>query len=115
MQLNDFNEIRSNVANKIKTNFGNKINYIEFYDIVEVEGYWSFKIGFYAYDYFFVVFNYELDIIGFSIEIGNGKLLSILNTHNCYSNTNMDSYIQNVIKSIELRIPDKYLISRGWK
>ena len=27
----------------------------------------------------------------------------------------MDSYLQNVIEALELRIPDKYLKIRGWK
>ena len=62
-----------------------------------------------------MVFSYELDIIGFSIEVGNGRLLSITNAHNCYSNTDMDIYIQEVVEELELRIPDKYLKSRGWK
>ena len=30
-------------------------------NIVEETGHWSFKIGFLAYDYFAVVFKYELD------------------------------------------------------
>jgi len=27
----------------------------------------------------------------------------------------MDSYLQNVIEELELRIPDKYLKIHGWK
>ena len=99
---------------KIKKIFGNKIRGIEYYDVVEEAGHWSFKIGFFAYDYFYVVFTYELDIIGFSIEIGNGRLVSIMNTHNCYSNTDMEAYIQRIVEELELRIPDKYLQTRGW-
>ena len=89
MQLNDFNKIRMEIGRKIKQSFGN--------------------------NYFSVVFSYELDIIGFSIEVGNGKLLSVINEHNCYSNMDMDSYLQNVIEELELRIPDKYLKIHGWK
>ena len=65
-------------------------------------------------DYFYVVFTYELDIIGFSIEVGNGRLISVMNTHNCYSNTDMEAYIQRIVEELELRIPDKYLQTRGW-
>ena len=72
-----------------------------------------FKIGFFAYDYFYIVFTYELDIIGFSIEVGNGRLVSVMNTHNCYSNTDMDAYIQRIVEELELRIPDKYLQTHG--
>ena len=115
MQLNDFNKIRMEIGRKIKQSFGNKIRGMEFYDIVEKTGHWSFKICFIAYNYFSVVFSYELDIIGFPIEVGNGKLLSVINEHNCYSNMDMDSYLQNVIEELELRIPDKYLKIHGWK
>ena len=114
MQQNNFNDIRIDTGKKIKKIFGNKIRGIEYYDVVEEAGHWSFKIGFFAYDYFYVVFTYELDIIGFSIEVGNGRLISVMNTHNCYSNTDMEAYIQRIVEELELRIPDKYLQTRGW-
>lgn len=114
MQQNDFNDIRIDVDKRIKKIFGDKIRSIEFYDIVEEQGHWAFKIGFFAYDYYYIVFTYELDIIGFSIEVGNGRLVSVMNTHDCYSNTDMDAYIQEVAKELELRIPDKYLQTHGW-
>ena len=59
MQQNNFNDIRIDTGKKIKKIFGNKIRSIEFYDVVEETGYWSFKIGFFAYDYFYIVFTYE--------------------------------------------------------
>lgn len=114
MEKNKFNDIRIDVGKRIKKIFGNKIRSIEFYDVVEEEGCWSFKIGFFAYDYFYVVFTYELDIIGFCIEVGNGRLVSVINTRNCYSNTDMDAYIHGVVKELELRVPDKYLQTHGW-
>ena len=49
MQLNDFNKIRMEIGRKIKQSFGNKIRGMEFYDIVEKTGHWSFKICFIAY------------------------------------------------------------------
>ena len=114
MQQNNFNDIRIDTGKKIKKIFGNKIRGIEYYDVVEEAGHWSFKIGFFAYDYFYVVFTYELDVIGFSIEVGNGRLISVMNTHNCYSNTDMEAYIRRIVEELELRIPDKYLQTRGW-
>lgn len=114
MQQNDFKEIRTTIGKKIKQSFGNKISSLEFLDVVEVAGHWSFKIKFIAYNYFVIVFTYELDIIGFSIEVGVGKLVSVSDEHSCYSDTDMDSYLQRVISEIELRIPDKYLKAYGW-
>ena len=43
-----------------------------------------------------------------------GRLISVMNTHNCYSNTDMEAYIQRIVEELELRIPDKYLQTRGW-
>lgn len=46
MQQNNFNDIRIDTGKKIKKIFGNKIRGIEYYDVVEEAGHWSFKIGF---------------------------------------------------------------------
>lgn len=48
------------------------------------------------------------------MEVGNGRLISVMNTHNCYSNTDMEAYIQRIVEELELRIPDKYLQTHGW-
>ena len=69
MQQNNFNDIRIDMGKKIKKIFGNKIRGIEYYDVAEEAGHWSFKIGFFAYDYVYVVFTDELDIIVVSIEV----------------------------------------------
>ena len=114
MQKNELEDIRIDVGERIRKIFGNKIKSITYYDIVEEPGRWAFNIGFYAYGYYYIVFTYELDIIGFSIEVGNGRLVSVMNTHDCYSGTDMDAYIQRVAKELELRIPDKYLQAHGW-
>ena len=47
-------------------------------------------------------------------RVGNGRLISVMNTHNCYSNTDMEAYIRRIVEELELRIPDKYLQTRGW-
>ena len=115
MQLSEFNEIRVGIRRKIKEIFGNRIGSLETFDIVEQANHWAFKIRFIAYDYVVIVFNYELDIIGFSIEIGEGRSIGIINEFTCYSSVDIDEYINRVRTMIELRIPDKYLLECGWK
>ena len=115
MQHDEFNDIRKNIGRAIKDKFGNKIKGIEIFDVVDEPSHWSFKIRFVAYDYFVVVFNYELDIIGFSLEFNEGRYVSLLNGHNCYTDINFDKYLETVQNNLELRIPDKYLIAYGWK
>lgn len=114
MQQNDFKEIRMEIGRKIKQFFGNRIGSLEFYDIVEEVGHWSFKIRFIAYNYFIILFNYELDIIGFSIEVGCENKICIIDEHICYSDVDLDSYLKRVKDEIELRIPDKFLRVHGW-
>ncbi|WP_455950840.1 hypothetical protein [Eubacterium sp.] len=115
MQQSEFEKIRMDIGRKIKNIFGNRIRNLEFFDIVEVENHWAFKLRFIAYDYFVILFNYDLDVIGFSIEISENRMISILNEHVCYSDVDLEQYIQKVKSRIELRIPDKYLIECGWK
>lgn len=115
MQQSEFKEIRLEIGRKLKEIFGNRIGSLEFFDIVEEANHWAFKIRFIAYDYFVILFNYELDVIGFSIEIGDNKKIAIINEHACYSDVDLDLYIDKVKTMIELRIPDKYLLGCGWK
>lgn len=114
MQYDEFNDIKKNIGRAIKDKFGTKIKGIEIFDVVDEPSHWAFKIRFVAYEYFVVVFNYELDIIGFSLELNEGRYVSILNSHNCYTDVDFDEYIEKVKDNLELRIPDKYLAAYGW-
>ncbi len=79
MQLDEFKKIRVEIAKSIKNIFGERSKSIEVFDVVEEPGHWAFKIKFISYDYLFVLFNYELDIIGFSVDVGSGKFVSLSN------------------------------------
>ena len=115
MQLNSTETMAFEISKKIAQKFGNKISSRQIYDVVDEASHRAFKISFIAYDYFVVLFNYELDIIGFSIEVGAAKYISLSKNHNCYSGVNMDSYLEEIKNELELRIPDKFLEARGWK
>lgn len=114
MHQDEFMNIKREVGIAIREKFGDKIGGIEIFDVVNEPSHWAFRIRFIAYDYFVVVFNYELDIIGFSIEINEERYISVLSGHNCYSEIDFEKYLQEVQKSLELRIPDKYLKAKGW-
>jgi len=114
MHQSDIKLIRAEITKKIKEVFGNRVRSLEVYDIVDEPSHWAFKIRFIAYNYFAILFNYELDIIGFSIQMGSDKYISLSHDHKCYSDTNMDVYLKEIKKELELRIPDKYLIAHGW-
>lgn len=48
------------------------------------------------------------------MQMGSDKYISLSCGHKCYSDTNMDVYLEEIKKELELRIPDKYLIANGW-
>lgn len=114
MQQDEFMNIKKEVGKAIKEKFGDKIGGIEIFDVVNEPSHWAFKIRFIAYDYFVVVFNYELDIIGFSIEVNGERYIRLLSGHYCYSEIDFGKYLQEIQESLELRIPDKFLKAKGW-
>jgi len=48
------------------------------------------------------------------MQMGSDKYISLSRDHKCYSDTNMDVYIEEFKKEVELHIPDKYLIANCW-
>ena len=114
MELNDIQMKAIEVSKKLKSTFGNRITSTKIYDLVDEANHYSFKIGFLAYNYFSVVFQYELDIIGCYIEGGNNACISLILEKHCYSDTNLDDYIAQMKNELEIRIPDKYLKAKGW-
>jgi hypothetical protein len=102
------------ISEIIESKFGNKIDTTTLYDIVDVRGHQQFKIKFQAYDYFVIIFSYDLDIIGCSIVQGHDNYISLVTGKNTYSDTNFDVYFEKIKHELELRIPDKFLSARGW-
>lgn len=114
MERSAFDEIRLDVWKKIKEFYGDRVKGMEFYDIVDEPDMWTFKIGFFAYDYFWVVFRYKLDEIRMSICCGDGRYFHISSGEDFYSTAKLDEFFEDARKEIELRIPDKFLKAKGW-
>lgn len=114
MELNEIQLMAVNISKKFRDILGNRISNTKIYDVVDVPNHHSFKIKFVAYNYFSIIFQYELDIIGCHIECGNDVCISLTSGQHCLSDTDIERYILNLKDEIELRIPDKYLKSKGW-
>ena len=71
MQLNDTVKLAQEISKEMRIIFKDKIDATQIYDVNDDINHRAFKIKFIAYDYFVVIFNYEQDIIGCSIEQGN--------------------------------------------
>ncbi len=115
MQNDELNDVINSVFKAIQNQFGNRIKDIEIVNVVDVPSYWAFNINFIAYNYFFVVFTYDLGSIGFSLILNQKHPVSLLNSSDWYSNIDFDKYFQMVQDNLESRIPDKYLKAYGWK
>ena len=115
MELNETEKIAIEIKKIIMEIMGDRIDDPEIYGIVNVSPHCQFEIRFVAYDYFPVVFNYEQGIIGCSIKCGKHCWISLVKGQHCYSRTDFNAYFSEAKKELELRIPDKYLIAKGWK
>lgn len=114
MELNDTQKKAIEISKKIINIMGERISTPKIYDVVHESNHYAFKIGFIAYDYFSVVFQYELDVIGCYIECGKQECISLIKGRNCYSDSDLNAYFSEIKNELELRIPDKYLIAKGW-
>ena len=85
MKLNKIQLMAVNISKVLKNILNDRISSSKIYDLVDEPNHHSFKIGFTAYNYFYVVFQYNLDIIGCYIEVGNNICIPLITDKNCYS------------------------------
>ncbi|RIW30385.1 hypothetical protein D3H55_16740 [Bacillus salacetis] len=106
-------EIAKSIVRKIKGYFGNKTGSFSIYDLTD-DPYSMFNITFDAYNYFFVTFSYNRGSIGCSISQGQYGL-ELKNSQQWYDSADWDIFLKELQDQLELRIPDKFLESTGWK
>ena len=99
------------VSEMINNYFQNRVENIELYGKVLTNPE-SFEIRFIAYNYFSVSFTYEIEF-GCSILYGDSHLWLQNSQHN-WETADFDIFFQELQQELELRIPDKFLESRGW-
>ena len=114
MQLNEMDKKAMSLCDKIEENFEERVENLSIYDVVDVPNHHMFKLNFAAYDYFWIQFNYENGLCGFSL-VFNDQFGTSLGKRLAYSEiTDWDSYLKDIMEEIELRIPDKFLKAKGW-
>jgi hypothetical protein len=117
MEDNKMLRLAEETREKIKSVFGDRITEPKIVDVVEYPQYRAFRLEFIAYDYFFMMFNYEADFCGFTISIGNrlGADLNDGDKPTFYSEIrDWDKYLKELMIEVESRIPDKFLKAKGW-
>ena len=115
MELNETGKFAVETSRMIRTYFGNRMDSLGIYDIVEEANHHEFKIDFGAYDFFAIEFDYENDICEFFIVLSKEVKLSLTKEPAVYSQiSDWDSYLKGIKDELELRIPDKFLKAKGW-
>lgn len=115
MELNNMDILAMELCDKIEEVFGDKVETITAYDIVDQPNHHMFKLNFAAYDYFWIQCNYENDYFGFSIVLNDQFSVSLSEEKYAYSEIlDWDNYLRKIMANIELRIPDKFLKAKGW-
>ena len=85
------------------------------YDVFDVPNHYILRLVFRVYDYYWVQFNYDNGLCGFSIDLGNEFGASLESKIRSYMGTkDWDSYLKEIMAEIEFRIPDEYLKAKGW-
>ena len=117
MEDNKMLRLAEETREKIKSVFGDRITEHKIVDVVEYPQYRAFRLEFIAYDYFFMLFNYDRGFCGFTISIGDrfGASLNKGNKPTFYSEIrDWDKYLKELMIEVESRIPDKFLKAKGW-
>ena len=108
-------DLATEVSERIQRAFGDRASDMTIYDVVDVPNHHMFSIKFKAYDYYWVQFNYDNDLCGFSIDLGDEFGASLESKMRSYMGTkDWDSYLKEIMAEIELRIPDEFLKAKGW-
>ena len=107
--------IKQEVIERIQRSFGDRVTEITICELVDVPNHYILRLVFRVYDYYWVQFNYENDLCGFSIVLNDEFGASLESGMRSYMATSdWDSYLKEIIAEIELRIPDEYLKTKGW-
>ena len=108
-------EIKLEVIGRIERYFGDRASEVTICELVDVPNHYILRLVFRAYDYYWVQFNYDNDLCGFSIVLNDEFGVSLENEMRSYMGTkDWDSYLREIMSEIELRIPDEFLKAKGW-
>ena len=108
--------IKQEVIERIQRSFGERATEITICELVDVPNHYILRLVFRAYDYYWVQFNYDNDLCGFSIDLSDEFGASLESEMRSYMGTkDWDSYLKEIMLEIESYIPEKYLKAKGWR
>lgn len=114
MELNNVESLADAFCDTLERVFGDKIVDILIFDIDDEPDHRTFKLNFAAYNYVWVEFDYENDWCEFFIVLNEACKQSLYSKTKFSEITDWDAYLTEIMKEIELRIPEKFLKAKGW-
>ena len=109
------------ICKELQKVFGDKISDIKVVDMEDDDPdgnypqfFPRFAIEFSAYNYFTIVFSVEGSSYGCSIGNADNRYVPLIRGRRYYTNKDFRECLAQISEEIALRIPDKFLRSRGW-
>lgn len=113
MQLNDTQKMAIQFNKMAREKFEDKIKGFCILDVYDDVNNRAFSVEFVAYDYFPIRLNYDKGRFGCCIAYGE-KAIELNNSQQWWDEADFDVFFTELKEELELRIPDKFLKSRGW-
>lgn len=113
MQLNNTEKMADDFCEWMSEKFEDRVDDFCILDVIDDENHREFSVEFTVYDYFPIRLNYEKGRFGCCIMYGD-KEIGLENSQKWWDEANFDVFFKELQDEIELRIPEKFLKSRGW-
>lgn len=113
MQLNETENMAIKFNNEVRKTFGERVDDFCILDVVDDPNHRAFSVEFNAYDYYPIIFNYDMGRIGFNICYGV-KRIGLKSSQKWWDEVDFDIFFKELKEELEIRIPDKFLKARGW-
>ena len=113
MQSKNVDEMSDYIIDEMCGYFHNKVKDFVVNNLFDDESHRSFSIEFNAYDYFPVIFNYDMGRMGYNICFGD-RMIELENSQKWWDEADFNILFAELQKELELRIPDKYIQANGW-
>lgn len=113
MQLNETEQMARSFNKMARESLGDKVGGFVIFNVTDDVNHREFSIEFTAYDYYPIRLNYEKGRFGCSIHYGQ-RHIGIPSSQEWWDKTDFSIFFEELKQDLELRIPDKFLKSRGW-
>ena len=113
MQNKNVDEMSDYIIDEMCAYFKNRIKDFVIKDLVDDVNHKTFSIEFSAYEYFPIIFHYDMGRIGYNICFGT-RIIALEGSQKWWDEADFNILFQELKEELELRIPDKFLKAHGW-